>query len=76
MSFMLQIEATQRSPLDQLAMDYFYAERTVHPSIDFCRRALGVPEADEKVARRLSVAVSTVRGWREIGRRASRWSCE
>jgi len=62
MSFMLKIEATQRSPLDQLAMDYFYAERTAHPSIDFCRRVLGVPEADDKVARRLSVAVSTVRG--------------
>jgi len=76
MSFMLKIEATQRSPLDQLALDYFYAERTAHPSIDFCRRVLGVPEADDKVARRLSVAVSTVRGWRELGRRASRWSCE
>ena len=76
MSFMLQIEAAQRSPLDQLALDYFYAERSAHPSIDFCRRVLGVPENDEKIARRLSVAVSTVRSWRELGRRASRWSCE
>ena len=75
MSFMMQIEAAQRSPLDQLVVDYFYAEKAVHPSIDFCRRALGVPEDDEKVARRLSVAVSTVRSWRELGRRASRWSC-
>ena len=79
MSFMLKIEAAQRSPLDQLAVDYFYAEKTFHPSIDFCRRVYGavhsVPDGDEKVARRLSVAVSTVRGWRELGRRASRWSC-
>ena len=75
MSFMMQIEAAQRSPLDQLAVDFFYAEKSVHPSIDFCRRAVGVPEDDEKVARRLSVAVSTVRGWRELGRRARRWSC-
>ena len=75
MSFMMQIEAAQRSPLDQLAVDYFYAEKLPHPSIDFCRRALGVPEDDEKIARRLSVAVSTVRSWRELGRRASRWSC-
>ena len=76
MSFMMKIDAAQRSPLDQLAVDYFCAEKSAHPSIDFCRRAFGVPEADEKVARRLSVAVSTVRGWRELGRRASRWSCE
>lgn len=72
MSFMMQIEAaTQRSPLDQLAVDFFYAERSGHPSLDFCRRVHGVPEDDEKVARRLSVAVSTVRGWRELGRRAT-----
>lgn len=76
MSFMLQIEAAQRSPLDQLAVDFFYAEKSSHPSIDFCRRIFGVPEEDEKVARRLSIAVSTVRGWRELGRRASRWSCQ
>lgn len=76
MSFMLQIEAAQRPPLDQLAYDYLYAEKSVHPSIDFCRRLLGVPEDDTKVARRLSVAVSTVRGWRELGRRASRWGCQ
>ncbi len=75
MSFMMQIEAAQRSPLDQLAVDYYYAERSGHPSIDFCRRVFGVPDCDEKVARRLSVAVSTVRGWRELGRRASPGSC-
>lgn len=71
MSFMMQIEAAQRSPLDQLAVDYFYAEKSTHPSIDFCRRAFGVPESDDAVAKRLSVAISTVRGWRELGRRAS-----
>ena len=75
MSFMMQIEAAQRSPLDQLAVDFFYAEKSAHPSIDFCRRVLGVPEPDEKVARRLSVAVSTVRSWRELGRRARGWDC-
>lgn len=71
MSFMMEIEAAQRPPLEQLAVDYFYAERTGHPSLDFCRQVYGVPEDDEKVARRLSVAVSTVRGWRELGRRAN-----
>jgi hypothetical protein len=74
MSFMMQIDAAQRSPLEQLAVDYFYAEKTVHPSIDFCRRVYGVPDDDDKVARRLSVAVSTVRSWRDLGRRANR-SC-
>lgn len=75
MSFMMQIEAAQRPPLEQLAVDYFYTEKTGHPSLDFCRQVLGVPEDDEKVARRLSVAVSTVRGWRELGRRATPRSC-
>jgi len=75
MSFMMQIEAAQRSPLDQLAMDFFHAEKTQHPSIDFCCRVLGVPEEDAKVARRLNVDVATVRGWRELGRRARSWSC-
>ena len=75
MSFMMEIDAAQRSPLDQLAVDYLYGQRSGHPSIDFCRRVFGVPEEDDKVARRLSVAVSTVRGWRELGRRASRWKC-
>jgi hypothetical protein len=75
MSFMMRIEAAQRSPLDQLAMDYFYAEKTGHPSIDFCRKVYGVPERDDVVAKRLSVAVSTVRGWRDVGRRASPRSC-
>jgi len=70
MSFMRQIEATQRSPLDQLAVD-FHVEKMVRPTIDFCCRTYGVPDDDEKIARRLSVAVATVRGWREVGRRAS-----
>ena len=71
MSFMMRIEAAQRSPLDQLAVDYFHAEKTFHPSIDFCRRVYGVPEGDEVVAKRLSVAVSMVRGWRDVGKRAN-----
>jgi len=76
MSFMMQIEAAQRPPLEQLAVDFFYAEKSGHPSIDFCRRVFGVPEKDEIVARRLSVAVSTVRGWRDLGRRANSWGCQ
>lgn len=71
MSFMLEIEAAQRAPLDQLVADYFYAQRSGLPSIDFCRRVFGVPESDDVVARRLSVAVSTVRGWRDVGRKAT-----
>lgn len=75
-SFMMEIDAARRSPLDQLAVD-FYVQRSGQPSIDFCRRISGVPEGDEVVARRLSVAVSTVRGWRDVGRRATpgSWSC-
>lgn len=72
---MLQIEAAQKSPLDQLVVDYFYAQKMAHPSIDFCQRVYGVIERDEAIAKRLSVAVSTVRGWREVGRRASSRSC-
>jgi len=75
MSFMMQIEAAQRPPLEQLAVDFFYVEKTAHPSIDFCLRLLGVPEEDAKVARRLNVEVLKVRGWRALGLRASRWSC-
>jgi hypothetical protein len=79
MSFMMEIDtarATQRSPLDMLAADYWVI-RSGQPSIDFCCRAVGVPDSDEAVARRLSVAISTVRGWREVGRRAgSRWACQ
>jgi hypothetical protein len=75
MSFMMEIEAAQRSPLDQLAFDYFYGLRSGHPSLDFCRQTLGVPEKDEIVARRLSVAVSTVRSWRDVGRRATPGRC-
>ena len=76
MSFMMEIEDAQRPPLDQLAVDYVCFEKSPHPSIDFCRRVFGVWADDEKIARRLGVAVATVRGWREIGRRASRWSCQ
>lgn len=77
MSFMMEIDATRRGPLDQLAMDFFYVQRSGTPSLDFCRQIFGVPESDEIVARRLSVAVSTVRGWRDVGRRATptTWSC-
>lgn len=76
MSFMMQIDDARRSPLEQLAMDYFTITRAA-PSIDFCRQTLGVPDEDEIVARRLSVTVATVRSWRDIGRRAHglRWSC-
>jgi hypothetical protein len=72
---MLRIDAARRSPLEQLAVDYFYTEKSAHPSIDFCQRVFGVPEDDEKIAKRLSVAVSTVRSWRELGRRAKSWGC-
>jgi hypothetical protein len=76
MSFMRQIDAARRPPLDQLAADYWAIKMAKsEPSIDFCRQALGVPEPDEAVARRLAVPVATVRGWREIGRRASPRSC-
>lgn len=74
-SFMMRIEKSQRSPLDQLVVDYFQAERPSHPSIDFCRRVCGVSERDEVVAKRLSVAIAAVRGWRDVGRRANAWSC-
>jgi hypothetical protein len=73
-SFMMEIDRAQRSPLDQLAVDYL-SLRSGQPSLDFCRRALGVCEDDAAVARRLSVAISTVRSWREIGRRARGWRC-
>lgn len=78
MSFMMRIDASRRSPLDQLAADYAAIKMTkASPSIDFCRRVLGVPESDEGVARRLDVSVATVRGWREIGRRTTsgEWTC-
>lgn len=75
MSFMLEIDNARRAPLDQLAVDYF-TQRSKTASLDFCRRAVGVPESDERVARRLGVAVSTVRGWREVGRRANGWGCQ
>jgi hypothetical protein len=74
-SFMMEIENAQPPPLEQLARDFF-AQRSGRPSLDFCRRVFGVPEKDEVIARRLSVAVSTIRGWREIGRRANSWGCQ
>lgn len=72
--FMLEIDAVQRSPLDQLAVDYLTLRSGF--SLDFCCRAAGVPELDETVARRLGVAISTVRGWRDIGRRIGQRMCQ
>jgi len=66
---MMQIDESRRSPLDQLAVDFF-SVRSGLPSIDFCLRLAGLPETDEVIGRRLAVAVSTVRGWRDVGRRA------
>jgi hypothetical protein len=68
-SFMMEVDAARRSPLDQLAVDFHNVQRFGQPSIDFCRRAFGVPESDELIGRRLGVPVATVRGWREVGRR-------
>jgi hypothetical protein len=72
-SFMLEIDAARRSPLDQLAVDFLTLRSGF--SLDFCCRTVGVPETDEVVARRLGVAVSTVRRWRDVGRRVS-GSCQ
>ena len=72
-SFMLEIDSARPCPLEQLARDYLTLRSGF--SIDFCRRTVGVEGSDEVIARRLGVAVSTVRSWREIGRRASGWSC-
>jgi len=72
MSFMMEIDAArsaQHTPLDMLVTDYLRAPVAV-PSLDFCRRVAGVPDSDETVARRLGIAISIVRGWRELGRRA------
>ena len=71
MSFMLRIEAAQRPPLEQLAVDFSKRKiETDQPSLDFCRRVLGVPERDEVVAKRLNVSVAKVRAWRDFARRA------
>ena len=76
MSFMMRIEAAQRPPLEQLAVDFNNSNiRGRQPSLDFCRRVLGVPERDEVVAKRLAVPVALVRAWREIGRRACPGGC-
>jgi hypothetical protein len=76
MSFMMQIDAARVArPLDLLAAEHARLSSPT-PSIDFCCRVAGVPDSDEVIARRLRVAVSIVRGWREIGRRAmGRWTC-
>lgn len=76
MSFMMEIDAARvTQPLDMLATEYA-RQTSPTPSIDFCCRVAGVPDADEAIARRLRVAVSIVRGWREIGRRAEgKWIC-
>jgi hypothetical protein len=79
MSFMMEIDAAyaaQRTPLDLLVAN-FNEIRSGLPSISFCRQVAGVPDSDEAVARRLRVAISTVRGWRDVGRRASSpWACQ
>lgn len=69
LSFMMEIDAERRSPLDQLAIDYCHIQRMACPSIDFCHKVFGVPEDDEVVARRLRVSIETVRKWREVGQR-------
>jgi hypothetical protein len=74
MSFMMKIDAARLSPLDMLVADYLRAPSR-EPSLDFCCRVVGVPDSDEVVARRLHVSISTVRSWREIGRRAEKWTC-
>jgi hypothetical protein len=75
MSFMLAIDAARPGALDQLAIDYCYAQKLKRPpSLDFCRQVCGVPDKDEVIARRLGVTVLTVRTWREVGRRSS-WGC-
>jgi hypothetical protein len=74
---MMEIDAARRPPLEQLAVDYLTI-RSGHPSLDFCCRVAGLSATDADVARvasRLGVAVSTVRSWREIGRRARGWTC-
>ena len=70
MPFMMEIEATRPSPLDQLALDYFSLP-SARPSLEFCRRVAGVAAEDGAIARRLGVAISTVRGWRDLGRRSA-----
>jgi hypothetical protein len=69
-SFMLEIEHAQRPPLEQLAVDFFQ-NRSGLQSLDFCKRCAGLPAStsDEAIAHRLGVAISTVRGWREVGKR-------
>jgi len=78
MSFMMRIDAARVTrPLDLLAAEHArLTSQTQTPSIDFCCRLAGVPDPDEVVARRLHVAISIIRGWREIGRRAmGKWAC-
>ena len=67
--FMMEIDASRPLPLDQLALDYLSRRPVVDVSLDFCRRTCGIGETDVVVARRLGVAVSVVRWWREVGRR-------
>jgi hypothetical protein len=75
MSFMMEIEASRPSPLDQLVADYPAQKLAHHPTLDFCRQLFGVPDEDEDVAQRLQVKISKVRGWRELGRRTTPRSC-
>jgi len=69
-SFMLEIDASRRAPLDELAIMWL-SQRSGLPSAEFCRHAAGVEADDAVIARRLGVAISTVRGWRAAGRRPS-----
>jgi len=73
-SFMMEIDAARPPPLEQLAADYMLLQRPLQPSLEFCRCAAGVPENDAAVAKRLCVSVVMIRGWRDVGRRASTWS--
>ncbi len=68
MSFMLEIEMAQarRPELDELAR-IFFTQRNKKPDFEFCHRLFGAESSDEVIARRLGVAISTVREWRSIG---------
>ncbi len=63
---MLEIDNARPPPLEQLALDHLHMP-TGAP-IDLCRQVAGVPNTDEQIAKRLHVAISTVRHWREVGR--------
>lgn len=69
MSFMMQIDAARvATQLDLIAAEYA-RRKAFGASLEFCCRIACLLEDDETIARRLRVAVTTVRNWREIGRR-------